>query len=233
MSELPMIITVNLKENKNMKELSQKEKYIKIPVGCDILNEFDGGLPELKCLVLIISKIYECGKADCTVIIPYRDFTCLGKAFKRGSGYIKECIADIIAKNKDNISEYFSLGCENAGCLVTLHKTIGKYSYLVDINNVAAFNTLFGMRMYLIYRSNYSKFLKNKQRVFRYMESEFMSYCGCNNRKSVYKMLSRCSDEFSVITGVSMEISKDKRDDIWNITYSQTNNSYDNGLEGE
>lgn len=203
-----------------MKEIQQIKKYLKIPVGCNILNEFDGGLPELKCLVLILSKIYECGKADYAVIIPYKDFTCLGKAFKRGSGYIKECIDDIVAKNRNNISEYFSLGCENAGCLVTLHKTIGHHYYQVDIANVAAFNTLFGLRMYLLYRSNYSKFIKNKQRIFRYSDSEFMSYCGCSNSKSVYSLFSRCSDEFSIITGVSMEISKDKREDIWNVRYN-------------
>lgn len=203
-----------------MKEIQQIKKYLKIPVGCNILNEFDGGLPELKCLVLILSKIYECGKADYAVIIPYKDFTCLGKAFKRGSGYIKECIDDIVAKNRDNISEYFSLSCENAECLVTLHKTIEHHYYQVDIANVAAFNTLFGLRMYLLYRCNYSKFIKNKQRVFRYSDSEFMSYCGCNRRNYVYCMYDRGKDNFQKITGVSIEISKDKREDIWNIRYN-------------
>lgn len=211
----------------------------RIPNDCRILDKFDGTLPELKSLLFILSKAWDYGSSSNEKFIPYRDFSCLGKSFCKSASYVSGYVRNAVNSNRW-LREYIGIKYGDNGCFVVYKEPMcdvisdsATNFYQIYMEDVSQFTRLLGLRLYLLYMRDRNRINVISGDSVTYTGSKFQKICGVSNIKSLYTVFSRCSDEFSSITGVNVSITKNKRDDMWNITYSHANNSYDNSLEGE
>lgn len=201
----------------------------RIPNNCGILSSFSGRLPELKCLILILSKVWDYGKTGNGRFIPYSDFMVLGKSFRRGSGYISECIYDAVSVNKEWLDVYADVrngknGCfvEYTECMTNIAENSGTNFYQIYIDDVARFTSLFGLRMYLIYMRDRNRIAMSDTNSVTYTADKFSEITGCNEDNTVYRNIRRCRNEFMEITGIGIDVSKHKKNGYWNIIYNSS-----------
>lgn len=211
----------------------------RIPNNCSIMTSFKGHLPELKCLIMILSKVWDYGNIKDSRFIPYKEFLCLGKSFYRGSGYIKECIYDAAFSNRKWLDEYTKVRIGENGCFVEYHQCMtdiaensGTNFYQIYMDDVARFTTLFGLRMYLIYMRDRNRIGTNSVKTVTYSQDKFYRITGCDENNTIYKNIKRCQKEFKEITGVCIGVSKHKKNEYWNIIYN-TDDIDLNELKGE
>lgn len=212
----------------------------RIPNDCGITDSFNGRLPELKCLIFILSKVWEYGKSEKSRFIPYSDFMMLGKSFHRGSGYITECIYDAVTLNSKWLSEYVNVRIGKNGCFVEytdfmtdITEDGGTNYYQIYIEDVSRFMTIFGLRMYLMYMRDRNRIAVDGTKTVTYTSEKFYEVTGCRDDKILYRNMKRSHNELMEITGVCIGISKHKKNNYWNITYSVADGCYDDSLEGE
>lgn len=213
----------------------------RIPNRCGVIGSYNGTLNGLKILLFILASAWKYGNADKTRYIQYKEFRFLSGFYKNNSlSNIRSAIDETVSGNRGWLGEYANVKsgdvCIETSYGDTMLDTVngnGINFYQIDMEDVSRFDTLFGLRMYLVYRRNYTRIANNHENIFRYTDSEFMSYCGCKRRNYVYCMYDRGKDDFQKITGVSIEIAKEKKDGYWNVRYVRTSDDYNGQLEGE
>lgn len=211
----------------------------RIPNGCPVIDSYDGSLGGLKCILILLSYVCTHKQIDNELFIPYRTFrNTAGIYGGHGCSYIRNCIKDTIGNN-NWIDDYMTVTFGDNGVsveytddavAVTSERAVNFYQ--IDIDDVSRFDSVFNLRMYLVYRRNYNRYVQMGECEFFYNSNLFMSMCGCRNRKSVYSMLAKNNEKFHDITGCYICITKHKNPDGWTIGYDDENND-NHILEGE
>ena len=205
-----------------MNMVEKWNRYLKIPVKCNIPCLHIGTLNGLKSLILVLAYGCEYNNITEPLRIPYYDFKQLFNSYKsKQTSYIKKTINHMLDENNCWLLKYADINVRDKYVEVMYKKAIVDTSskYKISLEDVAKFDRTFGLRMYLVYRQNRYKISKHGKRGFRYTNRDFMFFCGCINKKSVYTMLKRCNNTFQNITGVGINITKDMKDEYWTIRY--------------
>lgn len=197
----------------------------RLPNRCGFIENYTGTVLGLKCILYMISSVYDNKQIYTERTFKYSDFGFTNSFAHQGRKFICKTIVDAVYLNEKWLSEYANIKFDDNFVYIEYTKLLTDMCeqnatnyYLFTLNDVLNFNNIGSIKLYLIYRR--SLFINS-------YKSE-SSFC-CNNdtmcrifpNYTTYRILRRAINvsiaDFCKVTGFSVTVKK--RADVWTIIY--------------